>query len=270
MAAKRPREPRHIQSISVGFRLIRCLESAAGPLSLKELSAGAAMSPSQAHLYMASFVKAGFVQQDPATARYNFGRYAVELGLAALRRLDVIAVAREPMRELQQRTGESVFLTIWGNRGPTIVHKVDSARPIPMTVRLGHVLPLLLTSSGRIFLAHLPATDTADLVGAEKRMYRELLQSGKLSAKRIALILDNVRQRGLSRTDSLFDQGFTGLSAPVLDYSGRICAAMTLIGPSGLFDTAFDGKPATALKASTVMVSNELGYGLAEFSPAKK
>lgn len=251
-------ERRQIRSIGVGFRLITCLEAAAGPMSLKELSIRAGMSPSQAHLYLASFAKIGLVLQDSDTSRYHLGPYAVQLGLAALHKMDVLAIAREPMQALQRRTGESVYLSVWGNRGPSIVQKVDGTRPIPMSLRVGYVLPVLSSATGRIFLAHLPHGETASVLKAE--IAEQTPRAAKPSADKIAEIGREVRRIGLARTDSLLNNGFVGISAPIFDHAGELCAAVTLIGPSGLLDVEFDGPDALALKESAAEISARLGY----------
>src|ERR1700754_2999893 len=92
---------RGIQSIEVGFRLIRVLEAAAGKLPLKTLSDLAEMPASNAHLYMVSFCRVGLAVQDPITLRYGLGPYAVQVGLAGLRHLEVTDIARGFLEELQ-------------------------------------------------------------------------------------------------------------------------------------------------------------------------
>src|SRR5688572_17116037 len=99
------RNKRRIQSIDVGFRLIRVLEAASGKLPLSKVSELADMPASKAHLYMASFVQAGLVEQDPVTMRYGLGPYALQLGAAAMRQLDVAQVSREALDGLQSATG---------------------------------------------------------------------------------------------------------------------------------------------------------------------
>ena len=71
---------RGIQSIEVGFRLIRVLETATGKLPLKTLADLAEMPASNAHLYMVSFCRVGLAVQDPITLRYGLGPYAVQVG----------------------------------------------------------------------------------------------------------------------------------------------------------------------------------------------
>src|ERR1700761_745352 len=78
-------QQRSIQSIEIGFRLIRALENAPGPLTLKELAMRAGMTPSKAHFYLVSFKRVGLVAQNADNGQYLLGRYALDLGLSALR-----------------------------------------------------------------------------------------------------------------------------------------------------------------------------------------
>ena len=111
-------ERRRIQSVAVGFRLIRALEAASAPMSLTQLAAAADMPTSQAHLYLASYLHEGLVHQDPGTNRYQLGPFALRLGVAAMRALDVVALAREELDRLRERTGESAHFSVWSDRGP--------------------------------------------------------------------------------------------------------------------------------------------------------
>src|SRR5256885_10569463 len=252
-------KPRSIQSIGVGFRLIRCLEAAAGPIALKELAEKTGMSASQAHVYLASFAQLGLVVQD-RVSRYELGPYALQLGLAALRRLDVVAVAKEPMYQLKLRTGEAVYLSVWGNLGPSIVQKVDGTGALPMALRVGYVLPLLTSATGRVFLAHLPPGETAALVKAGLAAWPLADREEKPTPAKLDALVREVRRRGVAQTASLLNVGFTALSAPVFDHAGDLCASLTLIGPAALLDTDPNGENADALRSTAADISRQLGF----------
>jgi DNA-binding IclR family transcriptional regulator len=252
-------ERRNIQSIGVGFRLIRCLEEAAGPLSLKDIAEHAGMSASQAHLYLASFAQLGMVRQD-RVSRYELGPYALQLGLAALRRMDIVAIAKEPMYALNRRTGEAAYLSVWGNRGPSIVRKVDGLRPIPMQLRVGYVLPLLNSATGRLFLSFLPRAETATIVKEELAAWPANARPEKPTTQKIDALVAETRRNGMTQTESLHNEGFAAISAPILDHEGTICASITLIGPIGLLDTDLDGEDAMALRTTTAEISRQLGF----------
>ena len=75
-----------IRSIEKGALILRCMRDAGGPLRLSDLARRAGMSRSMAHGYLVSLVRAGLVEQDRDTGRYDLGEDALQLGLAALTR----------------------------------------------------------------------------------------------------------------------------------------------------------------------------------------
>jgi DNA-binding IclR family transcriptional regulator len=246
---------RSIQSVEFGFRLIRALEEADGALSLKELSARAGMPASKAHLYLVSFRRVGMVTQE-ASGHYALGGYALQLGLASLRRLDVGRLGRAALDELSREAGEASYLAVWGNRGPAIIMRVDGPRPIPMSLQVGYVLPVVPTATGRIFLSYMPRSTTAEVIQQERGGDP---RSG-LSEADIDKIVSETRARGMSRTDGLLNIGFTALSAPVLAHDGALAAAITVIGPSGGIDTSLNGRTARLLRRAAEDLTAQMGW----------
>jgi DNA-binding IclR family transcriptional regulator len=257
-APKAAAEPRHIQSIPLGFRLVHAIEAASGPLSLKEIAAAVDMDPGHAHLYLASLKMVGLVQQAGSGGAYTLGPYAIQLGLSALRKLDLTDAAREHLLRLQHETGLTAYLSVWGNFGPTIALKVDGNLPSPMTIRLGYVLPMLSTATGRVFLTYLPRTDTAPTVEREVQS----LRGAKPDASAAALdkLCAQVRRRGVAAAESPINAGFVGMAAPVFDHQGSLCAALAMLGPAGAVDASLDGPMAQALKSRAEELSAQLGF----------
>jgi DNA-binding IclR family transcriptional regulator len=248
---------RHIQSINVGFKIIQNLVDAPSSLSLRELADATGMATSQVYLYLVSFMQVGFVVQEGATNRYDLGPFALETGLAALRKTDVIEIAKPAMIEIQRKTGESVFLAVWGNRGPCIVSKVDGERRSPMHLRVGYVQQLLGTATGRIFLSYLPRTETADVLKVERET-PDLRHA--FPAHALEELIARTQAAGIANSDNLRHQGFASLSVPILDHSKSIRAAMTVIGPMGDFEADENGTLAIILKDAGKSISYDLGY----------
>jgi len=106
---RKKRSPRGIQSIDTGIRLLEVLQNADGPMALKDLSARSDMDPSSAHRYLASFVRSGLVRQE-ADSRYDFGPLALQIGLAAMRRIEPVQLAEQALPELVAETGYTALL----------------------------------------------------------------------------------------------------------------------------------------------------------------
>ena len=73
-------------------------------------------------------------------------------------------------------------------------------------------------------------------------------------------IVQEARTRRLARTDSLLNIEFVAVSAPVFDHEGRLAAALTVLGPEGRLDTAFEGEAAAALTRAAADASAAMGH----------
>jgi DNA-binding IclR family transcriptional regulator len=265
----RPR--RGIQSVEVGGQLLTALASQGGPMALKDLAAEAGMPPGKAHPYLVSFGRIGLVAQDAATGRYLLGPLALQLGLISLQQSDPVHVASQALGPLAQEIGQTVAIAVWGTRGATIVRVEPSPAAVHVNMRHGTVFSLADTASGRLFGAYLdPKTVEAMLETERRRGHartpRDAGAPGMPAArpwptwKEFSAQLDEVRARGMSRSEGEVVGGINAMAAPVFDGSGRIVLALVAIGATGSFSTEWDGVIGFALKAYALNVSEQLGF----------
>ena len=250
-----------IQSVEVGFALVDTLARASGPLMLRDLAAAAGMSAAKAHRYLVSFQRLGLVSQDTASARYDLGPAALRMGLAAITRLDAVKLARERLPALMQQIGHTLALAVWGNHGPTIVHWEESPQAVTVNLRLGDVMPLLSSATGRCFAAHVSREAIAPLLRTELAQARKL---GRTDLPRnqteLAELLQDVRRHGMARVVDSLLPGVAGFCAPVFDFDGHLVLGMVVMGSVAHFDTAWNGAVATALGQAAGQLSHELGH----------
>jgi DNA-binding IclR family transcriptional regulator len=243
------RASRGVQSIDTGIRLLEVLEKSAGPLALKELSAGADMDPSSAHRYLASFARCGLVTQG-ADSRYDFGPLALRLGLAAIQRNDAIQATERALPGLVAGTGLTALLAVWSNRGPTIVHWQRN-RNLVTSLNLGSVLPVARSSLGRMLLAFLPSGVTAEALGYEAK--REKIDRDWLQRE-----LDRARKARLAYADKTVIPGLYAAASVVLGWTGEAACAVALIGPDAELARA-NNPSALALRDMCDRLSREAG-----------
>jgi len=160
--AEEGKERAGIQSVEVGFALLDVLAQAPGPLMLRDLASAAGMSAAKAHRYLVSFQRLGLVVQDSTSTRYELGPATLRLGLATLSRLDAVKMARERLPALMEEIGHTLALAVWGNHGPTLVHWQESPLAASVNLRLGDVMPLLSSATGRCFAAFVGHGGSAD------------------------------------------------------------------------------------------------------------
>lgn len=260
-----------IQSVEVGFELLNALSRATGALMLRDLAAAAGMSAAKAHRYLVSFQRMGLVMQDPVSTRYDLGPAALRLGLASLSRIDAVKLARERVPQLLAETGHTLAIAVWGNQGPTMVHWAEAPQTVPVTLRLGDVMPLLTSATGRCFAAFMPS-EGRDGERIEPMIREELARLKKLpnnglplidipqTAQEVQAMLDATRQHGMGRVVHSLLPGVGGFCAPVFDAQGRLVMGLVVLGSVATLDTEWDSAPAQALARAAAQLSADLGY----------
>lgn len=254
-------DQRGIQSVEVGGQLLRVLAEADGPMMLRDLAKRADMSAAKAHPYLVSFMRIGMVEQSKSTGRYELGSLALQIGLASMRRLAPVRVAAELVAGLVDAIGQTVALAVWGNHGPTVVRIEEGVSAIHVNMRVGSVMSLLGTATGRVFAAFLPpAMIEAFLESDVGRASVGDELARRMSRGQIEAAVAEVRERGLARAIDRPIPGVHALSAPVFDQTGSLVLAITAIGSSGSFDAAWEGPIAGELLACAGTTSARLGY----------
>jgi DNA-binding IclR family transcriptional regulator len=250
-----------IQSVEVGFSLLDVLGQAPGPLMLRDLAKAAGMSAAKAHRYLVSFQRLQLVVQDGASTRYDLGPAALKLGLASLSRLDAVKLARERIGSLMDQVGHTLALAVWGNHGPTIVHWEESPHAVTVNLRLGDVMPLLSSATGRCFAAYAPREAIAPLLKEElARAQKQGRADVPGSMAEVRAALDEVRRRGGARVVDTLLPGIVGFCLPVFDSDGHMALGMVALGPSGSFDAEWGGAVEGPLREAATRLSADLGY----------
>lgn len=261
-SARRKTSSAGIQSVEVSAPLLAALASSATPMTLTSLAAAAGMTPSRAHKYLASLGRVGLVSQNGPTGRYCLGRFAAELGFAALRSNDVVDMSRETLEQLRDALDLTAVLTIWGNHGPTLVRKAENRQPIALFAQLGTVMPILTSSTGRVFAAYLDPEITAPFI---KRELAEknggAARAGLAKWSDVKKLLNAVRGDGFAVSEGMVHSGVAGISVPIFNESG-VAAVLNVVGMQGALDVARDGKPMRSLFAAAEALSCQLGKPL--------
>lgn len=220
------------------------------------------MPPSKAHKYLASFIRCGLVTQHETGGRYDLGPFALDIGLAAMRRIDIMELAQPTLDDLRNVVGATVSMAVWANRGATIVRIADTPDVMSLTIRIGTVMPLLTSSFGRCFAAFLPRQMTQEIMQAEIAEPDGLAaRHGLRNLAQVETLLAESRSRGFAVAEDLIDPGRAAICAPIFDLNNRMVAAIAVIGAQGRLDVAWDGKPARELLSAARNLSRRLGAG---------
>ena len=244
-----------IQSVEQGVKVLEALIISRKPQPLKTVAQMAGMSPSMAHRYLTSFIRAGFVYQDQATGQYDLGTFALRLGMAALNRADLIQIADDEFRQLVLRVDVDGHMSVWGDYGVTIVRVHNRHAPILSNLRLGTVLSLYDSAAGRVFLAY-----------QEEEMIRSILEfelsrmeEPKPSPQELTKIADDVATQGYAWIDGQVFHSFRAIAAPIFDSQGKLRATMSLVSNQASL-VKFPNATLDDLVETTKRTSQRLGW----------
>ena len=251
------RTPRGIQSVEVGGQLLQVLARTGRRMPLKDLAAAAGMAPAKAHPYLVSLSKLGLVEQDSASGHYGLGPLSLQLGLIGLQRADPLRLAIAELPELAQALGHTVAVSVWGDRGPTVVRVQEAPSAVYVAMRLGSTASVRHTATGNVFAAFGAPDAIAAALAAEG-------EARALRNARFAAELDWVRVERLSSAVGELVPGISALAAPVFDGFGSLVLCLSTIGPSATLDVSPQGLQAVLLNAAARELSSRLGAPVLE------
>lgn len=199
-------------------------------LGTNEIARRTGTNPSTASRLLATLARDEMVQRVPETGRWRLGPRLIQLGSAALDRVDLRAAARPHLAALSAATGETATLSVPGDRATVTVDFVQSPSSVRSVAEVGRPSVAHATATGKVFLAHggqpadgpLPAYTPSTITDREE-LAREIAQ---------------VREQGWAQAVREREPDLNAVAAPVLDPAGRLAAVLGVQGPSERFDRA--------------------------------
>jgi len=255
--------PRLVQSVSRAAQLLKHLASEGAPMKLTELARAVGLSkPATFHL-LRTLELEGFVRKTAAaTYQLDWGLY--ELGSAVIRTVDLTRVARLHLDHLAEVTGEAVLLSILDGDSVLYLDRGQAVESFAMTANVGRRSPLHTNASGKTLLAHQPPEFIADFLG---RDLTAKTQATICDPRELDQILESIRLDGFSTCWEEQEMGLCSVAVPLRDYTGKVCAAMTIAGPTQRVNHESVPRLAALLQAEAEKVSQALGYSAGTLVP---
>lgn len=261
-AAPTPRARRQrVQAAETGMAVLKGLARLGGRASLTALAAHIDESPAKVHRYLASLQEEGLVLQDSSSQHYHLGPEAIQIGLAAMRQADPIRVAEPALVRLRERFELTCFLAVMGNKGPTVVRFEEPGLPVTVNVRVGSVMSMLWSATGRAFLGFIDESRVRAMAEEELLVAPRELRAQLSARASIDTLRREVLAAGCAAVRDTNLHGISAIAAPLHDHAGRVCGVITALGATGGFDAAPDGPIAAAVRGEARAASALLGHG---------
>jgi DNA-binding IclR family transcriptional regulator len=255
---RRAGQPRGVQSVEIGARLLKALCQRDRPTSLSRLAEDAGLSPGKAYQYFASLGASKISAQDPETGLYDLGPLAVEIGLSALGRIDGVAIVTSRLESLADSVRLDTYVTVWSPQGPMVLRWIKGATDVAIRIREGTILPLLITATGRTWIYHLPVSATESIIESE---IAEMHGRTTLSPSRLREnYLNKIKEAsdGLTYEEGERKIGVSAVAAPIFDSHG-LAFVVTILSSHGKSDFLREGGAVATLREFARSTTRRLG-----------
>ena len=182
----------------------------------------------------------------------------MHLGNRVLERIDIREKAQPFLRELMERSGETVELGILDDSALLFIDKWETSKSIRLFAQVGSRFSKLHASApGKILLACIPEEDFKRFIrkGLVKVTKHTITKIGKLGEE-----LEKIRKQGYGFDDQEVREGVRRVAAPVFDHQGNLAGVVGIAGPA--FRMPLKKKPTLGkmVKAIAEKISERLGY----------
>ncbi len=218
-----------VQSLSRALNLMNAIAASDHGVTLSEAAKGTGLAVSTAHRLLTTLQQDRFVRFDGERGVWTIGVQAFSVGSAFLRARELTVIARPFMRELMERSGETVNLAV-EDRGEAIyVAQIECRKLMRAITRPGGRALMHASAVGKALLSALAEEDVGKIVeahGLPRETDKTISTPIKLRAE-LALI----RQRGYSVDDEENAIGLRCIAAVVYDEHAQPAAGLSLSGP---------------------------------------
>lgn len=198
-------------------------------LGTNEIARRVGSTASSVSRMLATLARAELVRRVPDSGRYRLGLRLVQLGNAALARVDIRDIARPHLVALTEATGETATLSMPGEATAMTLDFVPSPSSVRSVAELGRPSVAHATAVGKVYLSHGGAFPDGRLTDYTDRTITD--------HDELAKCLPRVRERGWAEAMEEREAGLNAIAAPVLDAEGNLVAVIGLQGPAWRFDS---------------------------------
>lgn len=247
-----------VQSLTRAFDIIEVLSTEQHGLPLTEVAQRLELPQSTTYRLLSAMKERGYVEQTGRSGRYKLGLAFVELSSLYLNRLELKTEAEPYLRELSQKTKQTVFLAIRDGDQIVYIEKVEQFNSLRKYSIIGQRKPVYATSLGKALLLGLGDDEIRAVLA--NTVFEPLGPKTLTDLPKLIYEIQLSRERGWTMDDEEAEPGVRCVAAPVHDYRGHVIASVSTswsIDAHPEIDIAQFG---SYVRDATRQISTHMGY----------
>ena len=218
---------RPVATVERAVAVLHALADSTGDVGNNEIARRTGINASTVSRLLATLARDELVTRVPDTGRFRLGPRLVELGNAALARVDIRQTCRPHLVALTEVTGETATLSVPYEEGTITVDFVQSPSSVRSVAQVGRPSIAHATATGKVFLAYAGPLPAGPLPSYTQRTITDVAA--------LAADVAKIRGRGWAQAVGEREEDQNAIAAPILGAGAVLTAVLGLQGPAGRF-----------------------------------
>lgn len=244
-----------MKSLERALQVLGCFSEDRPEWGISDLARQSGLPKSTIHDILSTLQRGGFIHHTPVSKRYRLGPKAIQLGFVGRISLRLREYALPYLEELQEKTGQIVYLTIPYEGEVLYLEAVyPSKRLIHYSVS-GRTAPMHCTGVGKAILAYFSPEEVELIV--RRRGLPRFTENTICALEELNADLALIRKRGYALDLGESDVNIRCAAVPIWSRD-KVIASMSVSGPTVDFTEAAIGRYVELLMTASNSITNRL------------
>lgn len=216
----------HIQSLERALTILESFTYDNSELSIREISLKVGLPAPTVCRFLHTFVKTGYLVQNPQNKKYRVGHKVLHFAAAAYKEINLRRIAADVTRKVRDAIGETAYLDIVENNERVCLFSIPGRQVLSLTVPEGQRSPLYAGADSRMLLGSF--AEEASTRYIDNTQLKKFASNTILSKQDLCEVVQQSWEANLSMSVNEFRQGSACVSVPIRDYTQGIIAVLSV------------------------------------------
>jgi IclR family KDG regulon transcriptional repressor len=217
-----------LTSVKNAFKILNSFSDEEPVKKITNLARELGISKSAVSRLMSTMASEGFVVKEQDSQKYRLGLSVLNLAGIVTSSMDIHKAAFTVLERLSISLDETCHLVFLEGTEVVYLLKFESSHPFRVSTHPGKRNPPHCISSGKVLLAYQDEEFVNRVIAKGlKRYARNTITDPDQLRKELL----KVRKDGYCISSEEFIDGVNTIGAPIRDYTGKVIAAITVVGP---------------------------------------
>lgn len=219
------------QSVVKALQIIELMAKFGQEIRIQEIAQELNLSSSTVLRFVNTLETQGYVEQNPNTLKYHLTFKISHLGFQVAEQVSIRDLVRPYLTQMSRQCGESTCLAVMGDLEVLYVDVVNGQDNIlQIAQRIGKRAPLHSTGVGKLLLLNYTDEEIERIIRDKGLVV--FTKNTIATKEQLFERLDEVRSGMYAMDDEECEMGVRCVSAPIIDYTNKVIAAISASGPT--------------------------------------